>query len=551
MKDKIIISLTTIPSRINFIEPVIDSLCKQVLKPNLIYINIPKKYNRFGKCPEIPTFLKMNKKVIINYLDTDYGPGTKFIGTLSNNEIKDNDIIVITDDDTIKERHWLSGLLIYYKYDSIIAYEEKNLGKGVVWGYLGYAFRKGIFNLNKMLEFYKKVKDKCILVDDHWLTAYCHYMKHKIHTVSIKRSYFVNSGSISGEESLVNLEGKDSRWYVSENCRKHIKDTFNLEFPFWCCMGCCKKGVRKTIFEENSLEKFANTKNNKYVILVLIAIVISIYYCSNNLINFDKKKYVIIAIMTSFLIFTLFYKNVENFGLTTSSDYQPNESDLIPPIPKILIQTYYDKRKIPKKVYDNLKKYAPDYKHIIYDDNECEEFFKKYFNPNILLTFRKLKGAHKADLFRYCYLYKFGGVYLDIKTELIKPLKEIFPNNYTYSVLSINQNTIYQGIIATPPGNPLFLKLIYFMVKLVEKRTKFPYIIFTIDFFHKIYDYCDKKPEAGLNIGKKGFNYYLYVEKCSKNKNKCYDGLDRYGLCCFVYDGKTKMIKSRYSDFPW
>ena len=544
MKDKIIISLTTIPSRINMIEPVINSLCNQVVKPNAIYINIPREYNRFGKCSDIPLFLTNNKKVHINYLDNDYGPATKFIGTLINKDIKSNDIIVITDDDTIKEKHWLSGLLIFYKYNSIIAYEEKNLGKGVVWGYLGYAFRKSIFNLDSMLNFYHKVKDKCILVDDHWLTAYCHFAKHNIITVPIKTSHFVNSSSLSGKDSLVDLEGDKSRWYVSEHCRKHIKDTFNLEFPFWCCMGCCKRGIRKQLFDnESTQENFSNTKNKKYLMFVLFAIAFTIYYCNTYGFKFDKKVG-IVFIMGTFLIFTLFYKSIENFE---SSD----EINMIPPIPKILIQTYYNKSKIPQKVYDNINKFAPDYKHIIYDDDQCEEFFKKYFNPNILATFRKLKGAHKADLFRYCYLYKYGGVYLDIKTELIKPLKDTFPNNYTYSVLSINENTIYQGIIATPPSNPIFLKLIYFMVKLVEKRQKFPYIIFTIDFFHKIYDYCGKKPLPGLNVGKKGFNYYLYVEKCSKNKNKCYDGLDRYGLCCYVYDGKKKMIKSRYSDFPW
>uniref|UniRef100_A0A6C0DZ43 Uncharacterized protein n=1 Tax=viral metagenome TaxID=1070528 RepID=A0A6C0DZ43_9ZZZZ len=29
-------------------------------------------------------------------------------------------------------------------------------------------------------------------------------------------------------------------------------------------------------------------------------------------------------------------------------------------IPKIIFQTYHDKSKIPQKVYDNIKKYAPD-----------------------------------------------------------------------------------------------------------------------------------------------------------------------------------------------
>ena len=97
-----------------------------------------------------------------------------------------------------------------------------------------------------------------------------------------------------------------------------------------------------------------------------------------------------------------------------------------------------------------------------------------------------------------------------------------------------------------------FLKLIYFIIlKLVEKRVKFPYIIFTFDFFQKIKNYCGSVPPSGLNDGVDTYPYYLFTEKCSKDRNKCKDGLDRYGLCCYVYDGNERMIKSRYSDFPW
>ena len=89
------------------------------------------------------------------------------------------------------------------------------------------------------------------------------------------------------------------------------------------------------------------------------------------------------------------------------------------------------------------------------------------------------------------------------------------------------------------------------MVKLVEKKVKFPYIIFTIDFFQKIYGYCGKKPVAGLNVNNATVPYYLFTEKCNKKHDNCKDGLDRYGLCCYVYDGKERMFKSRYADFPW
>ena len=42
------ITLTTIPSRIGTIEKTIDSLNNQILKPNIIFLNIPFYYNRLN-----------------------------------------------------------------------------------------------------------------------------------------------------------------------------------------------------------------------------------------------------------------------------------------------------------------------------------------------------------------------------------------------------------------------------------------------------------------------------------------------------------------------
>ena len=95
-------------------------------------------------------------------------------------------------------------------------------------------------------------------------------------------------------------------------------------------------------------------------------------------------------------------------------------------IPKVIIQTYHNKNKIPEKVYQNIRKYSPGYQHIIFDDKECIQFLEKEYGSTLVSKFKKIKiGAHKSDLFRYCYLYKYGGIYLDIKTELIKPINFI------------------------------------------------------------------------------------------------------------------------------
>jgi mannosyltransferase OCH1-like enzyme len=80
---------------------------------------------------------------------------------------------------------------------------------------------------------------------------------------------------------------------------------------------------------------------------------------------------------------------------------------------KYLFQTYVNKSKIPRDIYYNIKKYAPNYKHLIYDDNDIEIFLKEHFNKNVLDTFNSLKeGAHKADLARYCLLYIYMEDYI-------------------------------------------------------------------------------------------------------------------------------------------
>ena len=217
-------------------------------------------------------------------------------------------------------------------------------------------------------------------------------------------------------------------------------------------------------------------------------------------------------------------------------------------IPKRIIQTYISKDKVPKKVFDNISWFASDYEYEFFSDKDCIDFLKSYFTSSVVDTYHKLKNkAHKADLFRYCYLYERGGVYLDIKTELIKPLNTIFKDKCINTVIAGNGVSIYQGIIAAPPKNRLFLELIEYM-RLNSKSPR--YHLFVNDFYNVVEDDVGKEPNYGANIGKDN-RYYLLREKCVTDSSACHDGLDRYGICCNVYDGNDKVFKSRYADFPW
>jgi mannosyltransferase OCH1-like enzyme len=72
----------------------------------------------------------------------------------------------------------------------------------------------------------------------------------------------------------------------------------------------------------------------------------------------------------------------------------------------------------------------PDYSISYFSNNKCELFIKENFKKNVLNAYKKLKpSSYKADLFRYCALYKRGGIYTDNGVKYIKPFDEIYPEN--------------------------------------------------------------------------------------------------------------------------
>ena len=130
----------------------------------------------------------------------------------------------------------------------------------------------------------------------------------------------------------------------------------------------------------------------------------------------------------------------------------------------------------------NFAKFAPDYKRHVLGDDDCIAFLTNHFNPEVVSTFNALRGAHKADLFRYAILYINGGVYLDIKTELIMPLDQLIDHNNTrrttYTVIDHQNIWIYQGVLASPKGNPLFL---HGILKFVHAEKPIDYYFISIE----------------------------------------------------------------------
>lgn len=202
---------------------------------------------------------------------------------------------------------------------------------------------------------------------------------------------------------------------------------------------------------------------------------------------------------------------------------------------RIIYQTTKTKQDIPEKVYQQFQKFAPGYKHVIFDDEECIEFLGKHYDQRHIDRFHNLlMGAFKADLFRYCLLYINGGIYMDIKTEIIRPFDEIFMDRTKmYCVMQFDKQGIYQGILASPPRNPIFLELIDYVLTTNPSH----YHEYTRDFYRRIRNFPSE-------------DIILFEERCNYDEQECH-GLDRYGLCCNVFWNGNKIIKTRFNDYPW
>lgn len=100
-------------------------------------------------------------------------------------------------------------------------------------------------------------------------------------------------------------------------------------------------------------------------------------------------------------------------------------------------------------------------------------------------------------------LYLKGGIYLDIKTELIMPMDYILSlgkkENTIYSVISRHFRNMYQGIIIAPRFQPIFLQLLEHMITVEDPSKK--YLFYTRYMEKLIRIYCNQSDQSFLKRG--------------------------------------------------
>ena len=162
-------------------------------------------------------------------------------------------------------------------------------------------------------------------------------------------------------------------------------------------------------------------------------------------------------------ILLIFYDRVSKTHMSEGFS-QNNEKSY----PRIIYQTWHSKILPPKMAdcVDKLKRDNPAFEHHLYDNAMCRAFIKDNYDKKVLDAYDELlPGAFKADLWRYCILYKTGGIYLDIKFQCepgfsLNGLTGGYVREYNHLGSGLYNHIIYTGCICSQPNNPVFMKCI-------------------------------------------------------------------------------------------
>lgn len=149
-------------------------------------------------------------------------------------------------------------------------------------------------------------------------------------------------------------------------------------------------------------------------------------------------------------------------------------------IPRHIYQTWHSSSMPPKmeECVESVKRDNPDFEHHLFSDEDCRIFIEENFDEDVLNAYDSLiPGTFKADLWRYCVLYKNGGVYLDIKYKCNDGIRlrdlandNFFAREYNGEGTGLSDKPVYTGVMISKPKNPIFMKCIRRICRNVKNK---------------------------------------------------------------------------------
>ena len=195
---RLVASLTTLPHRLANIDVTLESLVSQHVKPNVIYLNIPKQYSRFHISVDSTLVARLMDKfnnrygipLVVNRLDKDLGPISKLLPTLRQENDPETIIITVDDDMIFKptlfgillQSHLnnpsiafgVSGQMIDMDIDGSVhvrtawKWKDGAYPVDILEGFTGAIYRRDFFDVDILAD----IPHPCVSTDDIWISAH-------------------------------------------------------------------------------------------------------------------------------------------------------------------------------------------------------------------------------------------------------------------------------------------------------------------------------------------------------------------------------------------
>lgn len=234
---------------------------------------------------------------------------------------------------------------------------------------------------------------------------------------------------------------------------------------------------------------------------------------------------------------------LEDKKLISAISYRKGgEHNKIRQIPYLIMQTN-EKQEIPEKMFEatnTILESNPEYEYVYFTDQGAREFLQKYFDQRLVDAYDKIiPGAYKADLFRYCFLWIRGGVYIDMGMASLKELDTIIRPDDTFVAPEDNgTNGIYNAFMACTPAHPIIKEAIVLSIQNIENEnyTRTPLgitgpVLLGVAFENVTGQKVNPNKEYGDGI--RIIKYHKY--------NRCVSGI--------IYDDGTTILATRYPSY--
>jgi mannosyltransferase OCH1-like enzyme len=138
-------------------------------------------------------------------------------------------------------------------------------------------------------------------------------------------------------------------------------------------------------------------------------------------------------------------------------------------VPLNIFQCGIDKKMISLDLIENNK----EFNYFFFDENDCEKFILHNYPDDVYKAYKLLiPFDYKIDLWKYCVLYKYGGIYIHHKFKDNIKMINLIDNNFfvNYKNYYYNKLLINTDFIITKINNPIFMIAINEIIKNVNNK---------------------------------------------------------------------------------